>query len=142
MGAIFGTRDFTKVLIYPSFSLSKIPVFLRPLKLFFANSAFPKIASLASAVVKFLRFVRSVPPWSLITSSTFLSLGGVLKGGGGILVLDAGGFLVLGSGESIGDADLSSDLSSLLDLADSHCDDENDCILLSLSLADIPQLLR
>jgi len=97
-----------------------------------ANTSFPKIASLARAVVRFLRLAVSVPPWSPITSSIGFNLGGVLKGGGGILMLG------VGEGFGVKDQDF---CSALEDLAvDSHSDDDKRTSLPLLSLGNSHEL--
>ena len=61
-------------------------MFFLPLRLHFANSSLPKIASFASDVVRFLKLATSDPGLFCITYSTGVSFGGVGNGGGGIFV--------------------------------------------------------
>ena len=80
---LFGILDLTTDLMYSSFLLFRLMVFFRPLRLHLLNSSRPKIASLGRAVVSSLKTDTSDPGWSLITSSTGRSFGGVENGGGG-----------------------------------------------------------
>lgn len=56
-----------------------------PLRLLLASSSRPKMASLAKAVVRFLKLATSEPRLLFITCSMGCNLGGVANGGGGML---------------------------------------------------------
>lgn len=56
-----------------------------PLRLHLASSSRPKMASLAKAVVRFLKLAMSEPGLLFITCSIGCNLGGVANGDGGML---------------------------------------------------------
>lgn len=86
-------------------------MFFRPLKLLLAISSLPKIDSLASDVVRLLKADSEVPVFSLITSSTLRSLGGVSKGTGGYFVND----VLVALGMDMGDTLVEVEVTSRLD---------------------------